>query len=1158
MGVFQKNILQWRTLRLVVGFTCLLALVMWRSVLQAEFLEFAQDFSYSASVQSFDNFYNPATKTFSGERQSASTFSYKAVSENNGILMIENKFDVRTLAGEPIFSVLRTYAIDEHTGMHRADGGDHPRDGYLFGPRMKGWAAQVPDKSEFTYWHVNYDAPALMEYQDNEMLYGLPVYRYEAEFTADQTRELSGVLPDVGKSKGIGLDVTLQLWVEPYTGHIIKYRDDTEAYYYDLKTKAKLYPWNRFHNQTAVESVVLQAKSTALLKEKNLFIQYVIPLALFILSFVLLLWVYIVRALRENSPDSNKKKGFVLPTIVAIIVLLFSAGAAWTTKRINIQNAEADFNVSANRAFSTLNERLVAYVDLLRGARGLFDASENVERAEWRNYVNSLNLQENYPGIQGLGVARYVTQQSLAKYIAEAHADGFRDFAITPAGTRDEYAPVTYLEPFDARNQRAFGYDMWSEPTRRRAMAFARDSAEIGVSGAVTLKQENGIDAQTGFLMYEALYKPATADRTPEERRSSLFGYAYGAFRIKDFVLGVFVRQPTQLGIEIFDAASVGEANEANRMYQSDQVPEHPAYERFEKIPLYNHAWIVRFTAPTGFGADSFRDTLPWIIVFLGAVLSAGSFMLIRNVNIRRFEALKIAQEMTKSLRTEKARTEAILYGVGDGLFATNKEGRITTVNEECCKLLGFSRAELLGRRIEEVVDLIREDGTVVAPGQRFTTRALRAKKKTTFMPDEKLSYRRKDGVLLPIQLSVAPIFDQENIVGVVEVFRDVTKEREYVRVINEERARTHAILESAAEGIVVVDQRGAFIFFNKEAERLLGQGPRKVSPEKWPQIYGIYHKSEDRILSFNEVKAFAAMNGEVVIGDKLRVKRPDGSMISLRADASPVKKQNEVIGVVFTFVDVSREEEIDKMKTEFVSLASHQLRTPLTAINWYTELLLDSKKPSLSSKHLELVKEIKNASTRMMTLVRSLLNVSRLEMGTFSIDPTDEDVVKIAQAVIKEQQPDFDEKGQIFKFVHSETIPKIRVDKQLLHIIIQNLLSNASKYTPSGGSITLEFVVNGQKNISGDLKIRVIDNGVGIPTHQQKDIFKKLFRASNIRTLDVDGTGLGLYIVKTIIDEAGGSIAFTSTEGKGTTFAVTIPLSGMKAKKGKKNLSHE
>ena len=196
-------------------------------------------------------------------------------------------------------------------------------------------------------------------------------------------------------------------------------------------------------------------------------------------------------------------------------------------------------------------------------------------------------------------------------------------------------------------------------------------------------------------------------------------------------------------------------------------------------------------------------------------------------------------------------------------------------------------------------------------------------------------------------------------------------------------------------------------------------------------------------------------------------------------------------------------------------------------------------------------LEEVYSGNKRMVNLVNALLNVSRIDLGTFSVDPVPTKITEIADSVLVELTSQIKERKQDVEIEYDTDIPELLFDPKLVRIILQNLLSNAVKYTPEKGRIRLGITREGKHLIC----ITVADTGYGIPRTQKSRIFSKLFRADNVMEKDTEGTGLGLYIVKSIVETTGGSIRFTSTENKGTTFYVTLPASGMQKKEGVKGL---
>ena len=279
----------------------------------------------------------------------------------------------------------------------------------------------------------------------------------------------------------------------------------------------------------------------------------------------------------------------------------------------------------------------------------------------------------------------------------------------------------------------------------------------------------------------------------------------------------------------------------------------------------------------------------------------------------------------------------------------------------------------------------------------------------------------------------------------------------------------------------------------------------------------------------------------------------------------------NELISRLQTgvAVDVSKHWELDKAKTDFVALASHQLRTPLSIIKWYVDFLIAGDAGELGSEQINYLKEVYRSNERLIELVNALLDVSRIDVGTFSIDPEPTDIIERAEAAIKKFALEIKTK-EITLVKHYDELPTLKLDPRLTKMVFANIISNSVKYTSVGGKIKIEI-----KKTEPNVLIKISDTGCGIPREVQPKIFTKLFRALNAKKIESIGTGLGLYIVKAIIEKSGGRIWFESPSldllleagqknsdipidkrNQGTTFFITMPLQGMKKRIGTKNLS--
>jgi len=233
---------------------------------------------------------------------------------------------------------------------------------------------------------------------------------------------------------------------------------------------------------------------------------------------------------------------------------------------------------------------------------------------------------------------------------------------------------------------------------------------------------------------------------------------------------------------------------------------------------------------------------------------------------------------------------------------------------------------------------------------------------------------------------------------------------------------------------------------------------------------------------------------------------------------------------------------ELSRLKDEFVSLASHQLRSPPTTVNWYIETLLSEDIGPINSAQRQYLEEIYRANRRMVDLVNGFLNVSRLEAGRLVLRAEPVDLKKLAAAELAELLPQIRKKQLRLEEHYDSELPAALADPELTRVIFQNLLTNAVLYTPAGGKISLTIEKTGKGGPG--LLIKVTDTGCGIPQNQKAMIFTKLFRADNVKDKEYKGTGLGLYLVKSIVEQSGGKIWLESEENKGTTFYVIMPLS--------------
>jgi PAS domain S-box-containing protein len=361
---------------------------------------------------------------------------------------------------------------------------------------------------------------------------------------------------------------------------------------------------------------------------------------------------------------------------------------------------------------------------------------------------------------------------------------------------------------------------------------------------------------------------------------------------------------------------------------------------------------------------------------------------------------------------------------------------------------------------------------------------------------------------------------------------------------------KDEAILSSIGDAVFAIDTQERITLFNQACVRISGYTADEAVGKPYTEILQFIFERNGKI---NNGFIKQALLGHVTsMKNHTILVRKDGKHVAVADSAAPIRNaSNTLLGAIVVFRDVSKEQELDRAKTEFVSLASHQLRTPLSAINWYGELLLNGDAGKLSADQNEYVREIYEGNQRMIDLVNSLLDVSRLDLGKLMNQPAPTDMRALAASLQKELQTTIDSKRLHYVAQIQSSLPKVFADPKLLRMIVQNYFSNAVKYTPNDGSVHLALREATEAELEQaklstrheHLFFSVSDTGYGIPKAQQAKIFSKLFRADNVRALDVEGTGLGLYIVKEVVEKFGGRVWFTSTEGAGSTFYAIFPF---------------
>ncbi len=368
----------------------------------------------------------------------------------------------------------------------------------------------------------------------------------------------------------------------------------------------------------------------------------------------------------------------------------------------------------------------------------------------------------------------------------------------------------------------------------------------------------------------------------------------------------------------------------------------------------------------------------------------------------------------------------------------------------------------------------------------------------------------------------------KESRLALLNILEDMKEARNTAEI---EKDKTLAIIENFPEGLLFFNQENrlvsinpkAQLFFSTLANEVINRNFEELKQEKsFKPLFKVLEKDKE-----GDIKNI--LKKEIVLNKNL----------TLEISAISINSRNKRIGTLINLRDISREKVIERLKTEFVSIAAHQLRTPLSGIKWTLKMLLDEDLGKLNKEQKDFLEKTYNGNERMIRLINDLLNVTRIEEGRFLYKKEEADIVEIAKKVVQPLKDAAKRKKIELTLKADSDIPPFKVDAEKISLVFQNLADNAVHYTEKGGRVAISIKYLEKEK---EVLVSIQDNGIGIPKEQQERVFSRFFRGDNAVKTETEGTGLGLYIAKNIIEAHKGEIWFESAPGRGTTFYFTIP----------------
>lgn len=832
-----------------------------------------------------------------------------------------------------------------------------------------------------------------------------------------------------------------------------------------------------------------------------------------------------------------------LPAFVFILLmgLTFAVWHVW--RGIETDRSRYTFEEDCNRYERDITEQLKQYNMLIQGGAGLFVSTDSVRREEWRTYYDFRRVNENFPGMEGLGYTKLLSRDELPKHVRTTREEGLRHYRVWPESERQILAPVYYMEPHSARNERLLGYDMYFEPVRKKAMDMAGRSRTTAMTSMVNLVLDEIQSSTTGFLLYAPVYE---TQKDGSFQSAAPIGFVFSPVRIDRMMEGVDLEPNERYCIQIYD----GEEVAASRLMYASANPadEEPFFQETRTIDQFGHTWSIVIETRSGFG-DVFPELLSFSIILAGLLISLFAALFVRAQVNTRDVAIEMANEMTVALRDSASRLTALFNNAPDAIILVGMNGKVQTVNPSAERMFGYPEGQMDGLLIEHLIP------------NRFKSHS---KLRDEFLNDPEtrpmregrdVMALRKDGSEFPVEVMLSTIESGNETIAITTI-RDVTDRMVALQKLGKEEARIEKIMNSVGEGIFEVDSEGRLTYINPQAMKLLGYDEEDLIGLSQHEILhhskadGTPYPKEKCPIQLSLSDGLAQMVTDEVFW------RKDGSYFTVGYTTTPVFDTDRSIrGAVVVFRDISERkrveieriarksaEEASRAKSNFVANMSHEIRTPLNAIMGFTQIL--ERDPALSSEQIKYVQTIHRSGAHLLTLINDILDMAKIEAGKTTLDPSAFNLHDFVDDLTNMFRSRSAAKGLqlIVEGDFGET-EHVYADEAKLRQVLVNLIGNAVKFTDSGGvAVRMKTVALPDREDNGIQFIaEVEDSGPGIPEHEVELIFDAFNRASTGKS--EGGTGLGLSISRRFIEMMGGSLSVRSELGKGSCFRFDVLL---------------
>ena len=786
---------------------------------------------------------------------------------------------------------------------------------------------------------------------------------------------------------------------------------------------------------------------------------------------------------------------------------------------------------------------------LLRSSSAFLSASEPTSREDWKAFYELSNYQKNLPGVQGLGYSILIPKNQVLQHIQKIRKEGFPEYTIKPAGDRDFYTSVIYLEPFTKRNLLSFGYDMFSDPTRRKAMVLSRDSDCVVLSGNMIPEQKSVADQHTGILMIVPVFRIGMPVHTVDQRRAAIKGWVFSPYRIYNLLPGILgrwdLKRENRIRLQIYeDSLSVSSLLYDSQKNDTQNTDNSQFRTLTLPIKINGGKWIMLFRQSNG--EDSAIEGKVIIVFVSGILISILIFLLSLSLFNTRYWAHQIAKNLTLELNETKERLISVLENSLDASYKRNlKTQRYEYLSPVFSGISGYQPEEIETLKIENVVAQMHPDD--MDEVNRIIAKVL----SDTTVNNYQLEYRfkHKDGQYRWFQDRFTVVRDMNlQPAAMIGSVGDITDRKNAEEALLKEKLLLRTIIDNIPDSIYCMDLACRKTLANltdlrymgvKSEAEVLGKDDFAFYPKEFAEAFFALDQSviqtgkpllncEESLIDENGLKRY-------LLSSKLPMLDKDGRIIGLLGigrDITERKKAEEEVKL--------KNEELQKLNTakdKFFSIIAHDLRSPFNGFLGLSQILVEEL-PTLAPEEIQMIAvSMQNSATTLYRLLENLLEWAKMQQGLITFKPEILPLKPLIDHCLAIKQLKAQSKEiEIINHIPDEI--EVYADSNMLQTIIRNLVSNSVKFTNKGG----EIIVSAKTKKDNIVEINIKDNGIGMSREMIEGLFHLEVNTSRKGTEGETSTGLGLIICKDFVEKHGGKLRVKSEEGKGSTFYFTIP----------------